>query len=399
MFAESEEACASLRHSPELWSTLWRIKLPESKSVPLATCYSGIASIYLESDTATTTYEWPSRSHVNVTSAAYDLRAEVNTSDYSVSLSWKTHPDPRIMYQRVTGIAAHRQTERLAPSVTEYVDDGVRPGREYTYQILTFLNNPHEFYRSATTTVAVPTPPPGYVTPTPTYTPTATYTPQPTQTPKPTATRTPRSRQTATPTPRPRPTNTPTPTPTASPTPTPTHVPTPTATPPPTPTDTPTATATPLPPPVITKLSRSGRTLTVTYSKPAGVNRLRFELYRSARRDSGYSYLAASKYDGGSPLKFYSSDGVRSGYYYRVRGQSCYAERCGAFSSLSNPVYVSGSSPPDPTSTPTYTPTPTPTDTPTPTKTPYPPTATPVLCPEAPPWDQGQCENSRPGGS
>ena len=397
IFAQSKNDCGS----EDRTEYYWNLPLPKENSVTLFGCDSGHGDISLIRHSKDY-IPWPSRASVAIVSGAYNLRFE-KVSHNSITIAWNTYPDPLIESQIING----DEQKTLKPSVKRYVDKEVDPERDYSYYITTRRSGNLGDYFSKTITVTVPTPPPGYVPPTvpPPPTKPPPPSPEPTQPPPPTHTPTPE------PTKPPEPTHTPTPVPEDSPTPTftptatdtPTFTPTPTATATATATYTPTITPIPRPsPPTITSFSNSGRVLSIKYSRPHGVKRVKFELYRSTRNDRGYIRID-SKYDSdGSPVLFYSSDGVSYGYYYRVRGQSCDTRgRCGKFSGLSNSRYVAETSRPDtptPTYTPTYTPTPTATATPTKTPTPYPPTATPVLCPEhRKPWDEGQCENSRPG--
>ena len=168
-------------------------------------------------------------------------------------------------------VFGHGGTQTVPGSHTEYTDEEVIAGYEYSYRISAYLklttseaippgpwsesddvyielpptptptNTPTPTPTPTNTPTLTPTP---TATFTPTPTPTRTLTPTPTQTPTPLPTHTP----TATPTPTPIPTATFTPTPTL--TPTPTH--TPTSTPIPTATFTPTPTATPTPTPIPT---------------------------------------------------------------------------------------------------------------------------------------------------
>ena len=89
----------------------------------------------------------------------------------------------------------------------------------------------------------------------------------------------------------------------------------PTATPTPTRTPTPAPTATPTPPPMnpptLGGISRSVRTLTVQYTKSAGVT-YQANLYRSGSYNGGYSQVSR-KSDIISPVEF---SGVARGYYY-----------------------------------------------------------------------------------
>ena len=232
----------------------------------------------------------------------------------------------------------------------------------------THTPTPNPDHTPTPTRTYTPTPVPT-ATPTQTYTPTPTpiHTPTPTQTPTPTGTptQTPAATPTVRPTATPTPTRTPTPVPTATPTPTRTPTPAPTATP----------TPRPMNPPTLTSISRSGRTLTVQYTKSPGVVYQAFNLYRSSSYNGYYSNVSR-KSDIISPVSF---SGVARGYYYYVRGQSCVSNLsgCGSLSARTSKIYVPNIyTPPTPTpKPPTATPKP-------PTPTPKPPTATPWPTPD-----------------
>ena len=428
LFATSTAACASRKPTDDD-NTWWTMQLPKSKSIALATCDIGRGVFHLYRDPgddsardsaaasskegsvrdSVTAPRWEGSAYANVSSAAYDLEAEDGYD--SVTLTWKIAADPRVTNQFVRRTwAAGFKDIALDTTTTMYIDHDVEQGVEYTYWIGNAVSD--TWYKSESVTVTVPEMP----TPTPTsiiIIPTSTKTPTPPKPPPPPSRPNPRPVNTQVP-PTKTPTYTPTPTATATATPTPTNTATPTptatatATPPPSYTPTPTSLPA-LPPPSIRSFgrSRSGTTLTATYSKPSNVKLMRFELYRSPTRNGQYTTLVDSKYSRSDfHVRFHYSDGVRIGYYYRARAQSCHAYlNCGKFSELSDPVYARRTTltktptpepPPTKTPTPEPTPTKTPTPEPPPTKTPR-PTATPRLCIEVPPWDYSQCTNAEPG--
>ena len=342
------------------WGTR-TVPLPDDGTIVVRGCAHGwgFASLSLAYDT-----ERAIRSKGIFVNAAPKILSATRNHN-SATLTWQRSEDPQFtsyVVNRVLGDTAYQSNlDDLAPG-EPFLDGGLSPSTTYTYYILSIApdGNAAESNEFDVTTLQQPGSMP---TVTRTRVPVVVIPPTRTRTPTPTATATPTHTATATPTQ----TNTPT----------------------------------SLQAPTITGISRSGRTLTVSYTSSAAGAELVFNLYESSSRNGQYS-IADTKTDSRSPVKFTSPD-VRRGYYYYVPGKACDSgiqSEC-ILGNSSDVVYVPRSTSGETaTATPTRTPepptaTPTRTPKPTATRTPYPATRTPLNCPDLP--NPGQpdvpCEN------